>query len=130
MEVNVNNGNSLTYISHIQKIFEEYEQLQLEYSRLRQQLNEHVVLPKNDSHYSNENNNRTVDDLRDELEWEKAQSKSLRTEVVYLLDQVRNTQKRYNDLMIILKNDKGKPGMRNLLHAFLGMLICFHLLQQ
>lgn len=112
MQANDQNGNSINYLLHIQKMYEEQQQLELEHSRLRQQLNDHMILPqRNDSQCSNENNNATVDDIRIQLDCEKAQSKSLKKEVVYLLDQVRRTQKRYNDLISIVKNDKERPRM-------------------
>lgn len=110
MELN-DNCNSVAYILHIKKLFEEHEQLQLDYCRLRQQMIDNVALPKSDTHFSNENNNRTIDDLRNELECEKSLNKSLRTEITYLLNQVRVNQKRYNDLMSITKIEKEKPGL-------------------
>lgn len=112
MELNDTNGNSISYFLYIQKFYEEYEQLQLEHSRLRQQLNDHVLLPKtNDSQYSNDNNNsQTAEDLRVELESEKTHNKSLKTEVGYLQTQIRKTQQRYSELMNIVKNDKEKHG--------------------
>jgi len=107
------NGNSVAYITHIQKLFEDYEHLQLEYSRLRQQLNEQASLPRSDGHTTNENNNnRTLDDIHIELDSERTLTKSLKTEVAYLLNQVLATQKRYNDLLSIVKYGKEKlPGL-------------------
>lgn len=132
MQANDQNGNSINYLLHIQKMYEEQQQLELEHSRLRQQLNDHVILPqRNDSQCSNENNNGTVDDIRIQLDCEKAQSKSLKKEVVYLLEQVRRTQKRYNDLISIVKNDKERPSMflhflNNFHNIFFHMLMAFH----
>lgn len=111
------NGNAISYFLYIQKFYEEYEQLQLEHSRLRQQLNDHAVLPKNDNQIvptnennNNNNNNRTADDLSTELDSEKKQNKSLKTEVGYLQEQVRKAQKRYNELLNVIKHDKDRQG--------------------
>lgn len=111
------NGNAISYFLYIQKFYEEYEQLQLEHSRLRQQLNDHAVLPKNDNQIvptnennNNNNNNRTADDLSTELDSEKKQNKSFKTEVGYLQEQVRKAQKRYNELLNVIKHDKDRQG--------------------
>lgn len=119
------NGNAISYFLYIQKFYEEYEQLQLEHSRLRQQLNDHAVLPKNDNQIvptnennNNNNNNRTADDLSTELDSEKKQNKSLKTEVGYLQEQVRKAQKRYNELLNVIKHDKDRQGPYFLIFGF------------
>ena len=126
-----NNGNSLAYILHIRKLYEEYEQIQMEYSRLRQQMNDNVILSKNEVYFSNENNNnnnnnRMLDDIRNELECEKALNKSYKAEVAHLLDQVRKHQKIYWDLVTVVKNDKETLGL--ILNTFLFLKLNLYFL--
>lgn len=118
MDTNGNVNNIVSYIAHIQKLFQEYEQLQLQHSRLRQQLNEQVFTingSKLDSNHlgndsSSSNNNKSIEELKIELEYEKANSKSMANEVAYLLNQNRAALKRYNDLLSIVKCGKDKQG--------------------
>ena len=104
--MNDNVQNSFSYLCHLQKIFHDYEKLQLQYAKLRQQFNERKIVTKHEHHTINDNNNKTVDDLKYELECEKTIVKSLNAEICHLLKEGCKVHDKYSDLLAITQVDK------------------------
>lgn len=115
-------SNSFTYLCHLQRLFNDYEKLQQKYATLRQQFNERKISTKHEHHSFNDNNNKTVDDLKMELECEKALVKSLKAEVCHLLKEARKSQDRYSDLIAISKVEK-QPVDRGTFRTAYGIIL-------
>lgn len=113
--------SSMVYLNLIKKMYEEQQKLELEYSRLRQhQLTDYhsKVQQKTQLQLSaaQEKETPTVEQFSLQLDCEKAMNKSLKDEVVHLLEQSRRMEKRYRDLVGIgivsndtEKSEKGLP---------------------
>lgn len=118
-ENNSNNNEQMNvYGLYLQKYFRDLQRLQLQHGRLWQSYRELQIKSKSSnppphhhhhSDESNDTNNKTVDEWRQELEQEKLQNKSLNAEMLQLVDRLKTFETRHKELLNIL-NKENKQG--------------------